>query len=57
MHFTIYKDRAGGWRWRLVAGNNETIADSAESYTTKASAQAGLELVKLHAASAPVRET
>ncbi|NQU09279.1 DUF1508 domain-containing protein [bacterium] len=29
----IYKDRAGGWRWRLKAGNGEIIADSGESYT------------------------
>lgn len=32
----IYKADGGEWRWRMVARNNKIIADSAESYTTKA---------------------
>jgi uncharacterized protein YegP (UPF0339 family) len=32
MHFTIYQDIAGGWRWTLYAENNRKIADSGESY-------------------------
>lgn len=36
--FRIYKDAADEWRWSLVAKNGETIADSAEGYTTKAGA-------------------
>ena len=32
--FVIYRDVAGGYRWRLVAGNGEKVAAS-ESYTTK----------------------
>lgn len=35
MHFQIYRDSAGEWRWRLRAANNEIIADSAEGYITK----------------------
>jgi uncharacterized protein YegP (UPF0339 family) len=31
----VYKDAAGGWRWRRVAGNGEIVADSGESYTRK----------------------
>jgi uncharacterized protein YegP (UPF0339 family) len=31
----VYKDAAGEWRWRRVAGNGEVIADSGESYTRK----------------------
>lgn len=28
----IYKDDAGEWRWRAVAGNNEKVGDSGEGY-------------------------
>jgi uncharacterized protein YegP (UPF0339 family) len=28
----MYQDVQGDWRWRLVAGNGETIADSGEGY-------------------------
>jgi uncharacterized protein len=56
MHFNLFKDRAGEWRWRLVASNGKTVADSGEGYTTKANAQAGIASVKEGAAAAPVRE-
>jgi uncharacterized protein YegP (UPF0339 family) len=56
MHFTLYRDRAGEWRWRLVAANGKTVADSGEGYTTKANAEAGIALVQHGAAGAPVRE-
>jgi uncharacterized protein YegP (UPF0339 family) len=35
MRFHVYKDTAGYWRWRLLAGNNRTIADSGEGYNNK----------------------
>ena len=56
MHFDLYKDTTGEWRWRLVASNGKTVADSGDSNTTKANAEAGIALVKLDAATAPVRE-
>ena len=56
MHFSLYKDQGGEWRWRLVASNGQTVADSGEGYTTKANAQAGIAAVKKGAADAPVRE-
>lgn len=34
----IYRDRSRGWRWRFRAPNGPIIADSAESYTRRASA-------------------
>ena len=46
--FEVYKDKSGGFRFRLKAGNGETIATS-ESYTTKASAMNGVESVKKNA--------
>jgi uncharacterized protein len=56
MHFNLYRDQAGEWRWRLIASNGNTIADSGEGYTTKANAQHGIDAVKQGAAAAPVRE-
>ncbi len=35
--FVIYKDTAGYYRWRLVAGNGEKVAAS-EAYTSKQNA-------------------
>lgn len=34
----IYQDQADEWRWRLVAANGETIADSAEGYVSRSNA-------------------
>lgn len=51
--FELYKDKAGGFRFRLKAGNGEVIASS-ESYASKASAQNGIESVKSNAPDAPV---
>ncbi|HEX9085901.1 MAG TPA: DUF1508 domain-containing protein [Arthrobacter sp.] len=48
--FEVYKDKSGGYRFRLKAGNGETIASS-ESYKTKASALSGVESVKKNAGS------
>lgn len=31
----VYQDTAGEWRWTRKAGNNETIADSAEGYVNE----------------------
>ncbi|HSS01133.1 MAG TPA: HVO_2922 family protein [Kofleriaceae bacterium] len=56
MHFELYKDRGEEWRWRLRAANGNIVADSGESYTTKANAEAGIASVKRGAAEAPVRE-
>ncbi|MBV9928295.1 MAG: DUF1508 domain-containing protein [Acidobacteria bacterium] len=47
--FQVYSDAAGGWRWRLVAGNNRLIADSGESYQHKQDCLHGIALVKASA--------
>jgi len=36
--FVVYKDKSSQFRWRILAGNNKIIADSAEAYTRKDSA-------------------
>ncbi|MCD4850581.1 UNVERIFIED_CONTAM: uncharacterized protein YegP (UPF0339 family) [Jeotgalibacillus campisalis] len=48
--FEVYKDKSGGFRFRLKAGNGEVIASS-ESYTTKAAALSGITSVKNNAGS------
>ena len=55
MKFYIYKDTQGLWRWRLVAANNRTIADSGESYYNKQDCLDAISLVK-GAYNAPVYE-
>lgn len=32
MRFETYRDKAGTFRWRLVAENNRILADSGEGY-------------------------
>ncbi|MEX2115245.1 MAG: DUF1508 domain-containing protein [Bacteroidota bacterium] len=55
MKYTMYKDNAGHWRWRLTAANNRTIADSGESYHNKTDCLAAIGLVK-SSSNAPVHE-
>ncbi|AGG06765.1 MULTISPECIES: HVO_2922 family protein [Dehalococcoides] len=47
--FELFKDKKGEFRWRLVASNGQTIADSGEGYTTHANAINGIESVKKNA--------
>jgi uncharacterized protein YegP (UPF0339 family) len=54
--FEVYKDKAGEYRWRLVAPNGKSIADSGEGYSSKQACLEGLESVKKHAAGAQVVE-
>lgn len=53
--FELYEDGKGEFRFRLKAGNGEVIAIS-EGYTSKASAQNGIESVRKNAADADVVE-
>jgi len=46
--FEVYKDKAGEFRFRLKAGNGETVLTS-EGYTSKSSAMNGIESVKKNA--------
>lgn len=45
MRFHVYKDTAGYWRWRLLAGNNRTIADSGEGYNNKQDCRHAIDLI------------
>jgi hypothetical protein len=52
--FEVFRDRAGEWRWRLVASNGNIIADSGEGYQSKQGVERGIESVKKSAAEADV---
>ena len=55
MKFTIYKDKAGEFRFRLKARNGEIIAVS-EGYKAKASALNGIESVRKNAPDAKIEK-
>jgi uncharacterized protein YegP (UPF0339 family) len=54
--FEVYKDKAGEYRWRLQANNNEVVADSNEGYKSRQSCLNGIEVVRKIAAEAPINE-
>lgn len=37
MKFTLYKDKAGEWRWNLKASNGRIVADCGEGYKRRSS--------------------
>jgi len=51
--FTIYKDKGGQFRFRIVATNGNILASS-EGYVAKASAQSAIDRIKSDAAGAAV---
>ncbi|KQO78114.1 hypothetical protein ASF36_13855 [Methylobacterium sp. Leaf90] len=55
MHFEIYRDVKGEWRWTLYASNGRKIADSGEGYHNKADCEHGINLVRASGGAA-VRE-
>jgi uncharacterized protein YegP (UPF0339 family) len=44
-HYEVYKDTAGEFRWRRVAGNDEIIADSSEGYVSQANAERAVDSI------------
>ncbi len=46
MTYSVYKDAAGQWRWRLMAGNNRNVANSGEGYHNRQDCLAAIELIK-----------
>lgn len=53
IRFEIFRDTAGGYRWRLVAANNEKVAGS-ESYVAKQGAIKAAQWLQSWAASARI---
>lgn len=56
MKFEIYADTGGGFRWRLVSSNGQTIASSGQSFASKANAVRAAENIRDNAGSAQVVE-
>jgi uncharacterized protein YegP (UPF0339 family) len=56
MTFQAYKDASGEWRWRLIAKNGETVADSAEGYRRKGGCVKAIERLKAAVVDAKVVE-
>lgn len=54
--FELFKDKAGKFRFRLQANNNE-IVSSSEAYESKAGAMDGIQATKTAAASATINDT
>jgi uncharacterized protein YegP (UPF0339 family) len=44
--FEVYADRAGEYRWRLVASNGRIVADSGEGYTRERDALRAVRRVR-----------
>lgn len=55
--FELFVDGAGEWRWRLVASNEEIIADSGEGYSSKQAARRGIRSVRRTVPEAEVHDT
>ena len=45
MTFDFYEDKAGQWRWRLVADNGRIVADGSEGYTREADVKRAVRTV------------
>jgi hypothetical protein len=54
--FEVYQDKGDQWRWRLVASNGKTIAESGEGYVEKQGCLDGIASVKKHAPDATIVE-
>ena len=52
--FWMNRDKAGEWRWALLADSNRTIADSGEGYVRRDGCLDAISRVKSDAPSAPV---
>lgn len=44
MKLTYFTDKAGRWRWRLRAKNNEIVASSSEGFSNKLDMIANIQL-------------
>lgn len=53
MKFTIYQDKSGEFRFRIVATNGNILASS-QGYSAKASAKKAIDRIKADAADADV---
>lgn len=55
MYFYVFLDNAGEYRWRLMAGNGRTLADSGEGYRTKTGCTNAINLIAGGVGGIPIR--
>ncbi len=55
MHFKVYRDTRGEWRWNYKSSNGNVIADSGEGYRNKSDCLNGISIIK-GSSNAPVIE-
>jgi uncharacterized protein YegP (UPF0339 family) len=53
--FVVYLDQKNQWRWRLMAGNHRTIADSGEGYQNQRDCETAVDLIRKDAPRAHIR--
>ena len=46
MHYEVYSDTSGSYRWRLKASNGQTIASSGEAFASQSNATAACQNFK-----------
>ena len=46
MHYKLYKDGIGEWRWNYKSSNGNIIADSGEGYRNRADCLNGISIMK-----------
>jgi uncharacterized protein YegP (UPF0339 family) len=54
--FELYKDKSGGFRWRLIHDNGNIIADSGQGYKAKVNAISGISSLKENAPNATIED-
>jgi len=54
--FEVFRDKGGGWRWRLIHENGNILADGGEGYSSRSKARQGLDSVRSNVADAPVED-
>jgi len=56
MEFHVFQDKAGRWRWRLLAKDRSVLAESAYGYPDKADCHASIEKFRGTSFETPVFE-
>lgn len=56
MYYSVYRDIATQWRWRLVAANGKIVANSGEGYYNKSDCYHAIGLVVGTSSQTPVYE-
>lgn len=54
-HFAVSRDKQGGYRWKLIGANGETVA-TGESYKSRASMMNAVKKLRVWAATDRIEE-